>query len=610
VARAFFQSATKLSEDNEDILPQEDGVDQKLSVFHLFSELFPEYANDKDRDGGNTGKSGLMRLQFNKIGYEMYDKEQSRRVPAVRAKPGNPGYGFRRARWMDTMENGDDRRACETVLRGLGVSQERLDRIRQRISDFREEWDNVRRPSRPAGPGRPRGHKRANPSDLMESVDPQPEAMGVPPTMLSQGAGMIIGVVGGHGAVVRKVPKKQPCKSKLVAAGAAKGAAGGAHTIAGAASGLGDAGCPPGALHNGWQPPPGAESPEDYVLPPMQSDSAHGPVAAIVIEDDNSGLWHNSYQERDESPPAGNGGGVGYEEEDSKHVHNLMEENSSLRSLNMSLIYEREKLLRELRQCDSEMVGMQRTVDGLLQPNTSGGKGENNAALCQGFRWLCQKLIRKARSHSTDNQEIPPHLRQVLEACFDTYDEYQRQCQVNGDDDCDGLGLGLGSMRHLSGPDCLPPLSCLQSSSEADTAQQQLRDFNELAVSKNESPSEDLREELSTRVLQGAGARRADGLKEESRHRPSGSCDGLMGEGIEGMGSSPNLGPSQPKKQRALPLSDSKGSGADPDAEPVWASGGVCSLGESDVEMYDGDIGEIGNYDYLFSSHCPTTTAF
>jgi hypothetical protein len=34
-------------------------------------------------------------LQFNKIGYEIYDKEQSRRVPAVRAKPGNPGYGFR-----------------------------------------------------------------------------------------------------------------------------------------------------------------------------------------------------------------------------------------------------------------------------------------------------------------------------------------------------------------------------------------------------------------------------------------------------------------------------------------------------------------------------------
>jgi hypothetical protein len=37
---------------------QEDGVDQKLSVFHLFSELFPEYANDKDRDGGSTGLDG------------------------------------------------------------------------------------------------------------------------------------------------------------------------------------------------------------------------------------------------------------------------------------------------------------------------------------------------------------------------------------------------------------------------------------------------------------------------------------------------------------------------------------------------------------------------
>jgi len=102
-------------------------------------------------------KSGLMRLQFNKIGYEMYDKEQSRRVPAVRAKPGNPGYGFRRARWRDTVGNAEDRRWCETVLRSLGVSQERLDRIRQRIADFREEWDTVRRSSRPAGPGRPRG---------------------------------------------------------------------------------------------------------------------------------------------------------------------------------------------------------------------------------------------------------------------------------------------------------------------------------------------------------------------------------------------------------------------------------------------------------------------
>eukprot|EP00960_Hanusia_phi_P074060 768143-Hanusia_phi.AAC.3 len=45
VARAFFQACTKLSDDNEDILPQEDAVDYKLSVFHLFAELFPEFAN-------------------------------------------------------------------------------------------------------------------------------------------------------------------------------------------------------------------------------------------------------------------------------------------------------------------------------------------------------------------------------------------------------------------------------------------------------------------------------------------------------------------------------------------------------------------------------------
>ncbi len=34
-------------------------MDQKLSVFHLFSELFPEYANDKDRDGGSTGLNAV-----------------------------------------------------------------------------------------------------------------------------------------------------------------------------------------------------------------------------------------------------------------------------------------------------------------------------------------------------------------------------------------------------------------------------------------------------------------------------------------------------------------------------------------------------------------------
>lgn len=152
VARAFFHACTKLSDDTEDILPQEDSVDNKLSVFHLFAELFPEFAN--------AGKNGLMRLQFNKIGYEMYEKEQSRRVPAVRAKPGNPGYGFRRARWRNTLYNVEDIRVCEVTFGSIGVSKERIDRIRKRVDEFRQEWDAVRRPSRPAGPGRPRGLKR------------------------------------------------------------------------------------------------------------------------------------------------------------------------------------------------------------------------------------------------------------------------------------------------------------------------------------------------------------------------------------------------------------------------------------------------------------------
>ncbi len=61
------------------------------------------------------GKIKRMRLHFNQIGYQIYGKEQSRRVPAVRAKPGNPGYGFRRAKWRDTLQNPEDARHCEQV---------------------------------------------------------------------------------------------------------------------------------------------------------------------------------------------------------------------------------------------------------------------------------------------------------------------------------------------------------------------------------------------------------------------------------------------------------------------------------------------------------------
>ena len=105
------------------------------------------------------------------------------------------------------------------------------------------------------------------------------------------------------------------------------------------------------------------------------------------------------------------------------------------------------------------------------------GKGDNSGALCQGFRWLCNQLIRKARTHATENQEIPPHLRQVLEACFDKYDEYQRLCQMSGEEQ--GM-LGLRQQDGLGMSEAM----CLHST-EGNSAQHQLRDFNELAVSKN-----------------------------------------------------------------------------------------------------------------------------
>ena len=121
-----------------------------------------------------AGKDGLVRLQFNKVGYEIYEKEQSRRVPAVRAKPGNPGYGFRRARWRDPVDDAQDARSCEALLTGIGVTRERIERVKKRVHDFLVEWDNVRRPSRPAGPGRPRAPKRA--FSLSYEGDPAAEA--------------------------------------------------------------------------------------------------------------------------------------------------------------------------------------------------------------------------------------------------------------------------------------------------------------------------------------------------------------------------------------------------------------------------------------------------
>jgi hypothetical protein len=97
-----------------------------------------------------------MRLHFNKIGYKMYGKEQSRRVPSHNAKPGNPGYGFRRARWRDTLHNEQDRIHCENMLESISCDGEQIERVKKAVQEYQQKWEIVRRPSRPAGPGRPR----------------------------------------------------------------------------------------------------------------------------------------------------------------------------------------------------------------------------------------------------------------------------------------------------------------------------------------------------------------------------------------------------------------------------------------------------------------------
>ena len=171
VARAFFHAATKLSDDDEDILPQEDSTDVKLSVFGLFAELFPEHVVSRECV---SIKSGLTRLQFNKLGYEMYVKEQSRRVPAPRAKPGNPGYGFRRAKWRNVNDGAEDQGTLQDTLQAIGLSRARCDHVRMRVEQTRLAWEVARRPSRPAGPGRPRGRPRGDKApeapDLRERV--------------------------------------------------------------------------------------------------------------------------------------------------------------------------------------------------------------------------------------------------------------------------------------------------------------------------------------------------------------------------------------------------------------------------------------------------------
>ncbi len=51
LAMSFFQACTRVSDSDEDILPQEDSEDMRMSVFAAFAELFPESIGDDGHAG-------------------------------------------------------------------------------------------------------------------------------------------------------------------------------------------------------------------------------------------------------------------------------------------------------------------------------------------------------------------------------------------------------------------------------------------------------------------------------------------------------------------------------------------------------------------------------
>ena len=152
VARAFWAATTRHSSNTEDILPQEGGNDGDHSVFHVFALAFPDIVGAN----GAGFRNKIGRLHFNKIGYKMYAKQQSRRVPSRNAKPGMMGYGFRCAQWRDTLNSEQDRVHMEKVLRSVSCADEQIERVKKAVQECRERWKMVRRPTRQAGPGRPR----------------------------------------------------------------------------------------------------------------------------------------------------------------------------------------------------------------------------------------------------------------------------------------------------------------------------------------------------------------------------------------------------------------------------------------------------------------------
>jgi len=316
-----------------------------------------------------------MRLQFNKIGYEMYDKEQSRRVPAVRAKPGNPGYGFRRARWRDTCVAGEDRKICETIFKSLGVSVERVDRIKKRVHDFKVEWDAVRRPSRPAGPGRPRGHKRG--TGEFESRDAVP-ALVVP---VQQPA-----------ASTSKKSKKMPVvKAKPAYEASINGRSHDSSSIQAHLVNPGqyNGNAPMMAMVEQWE-----SSPDD--------DARQG----------NSGPY-NMYHQHHNGMQPGQQGQPGVSEGDITVL--LGDENQSLRSLNMSLIYEREQLISQLNHTEQEMTELHTDLETMLS-HTADDSAKS------AFSSMARRISTKGGA-----EEIDDASKKLLQQAFDCFETSARR---------------------------------------------------------------------------------------------------------------------------------------------------------------------------------------
>eukprot|EP00285_Hemiselmis_virescens_P008812 CAMPEP_0173391778 /NCGR_PEP_ID=MMETSP1356-20130122/18577_1 /TAXON_ID=77927 ORGANISM="Hemiselmis virescens, Strain PCC157" /NCGR_SAMPLE_ID=MMETSP1356 /ASSEMBLY_ACC=CAM_ASM_000847 /LENGTH=427 /DNA_ID=CAMNT_0014349467 /DNA_START=15 /DNA_END=1299 /DNA_ORIENTATION=- len=298
----------------------------------------------------------------------MYDKEQSRRVPAVRAKPGNPGYGFRRARWRETLAPSEDRRICETILRTLGVNQERLERIKRRIHDFKVNWDAVRRPSRPAGPGRPRGHKRAPGETAAELAPPYSPVSGQ--TKKSKK-----GCVRGTGS--------QEAQAAIALAVEHE------HE-----------------LFNGPVPLPALVVGGVWGMH-EEDEKSHMRTATTQ----NSTSWQKGQNQAADMTKAGSAGGAPPVEV------SMAEENSSLRSLNLSLIYEREALVRQVSDTERDLADTQRQFEELIATHSHGSARDHVAAF----------VAMAARVNSPSGAGVIDLTQQhigLLEEAFDSFDQY------------------------------------------------------------------------------------------------------------------------------------------------------------------------------------------